>query len=110
MNNTTKRLITAAGIAAAGAVTPALLFFSAGTANADSYDPSVSPFPTISDSDLGSVTAADPGGPVGGGSIPWAPLVPQQAPVPGQAAWDALPKSNSPITAIFDSLGIERGW
>ena len=111
----TKRLIAALGVAAAAAVTPTLLFIGAGTAHAEpcsSYeDASCSPFPSISDSDLGSVTAADPGGPTGGFTAqPWAPLWPQQQPVPGISAWNNLPQDNSAITAIFDGLGIERGW
>jgi hypothetical protein len=113
-NIKTKRLIAALGVAAAAAVTPALLFTGAGTAQAEpcsSYDASCSPFPSISDSDLGSVTAADPGGPTGGfNPQPLAPLWPQPQPVPGISAWNNLPQDNSPITAIFDGLGIERGW
>jgi hypothetical protein len=35
MNTTTKRLFASLGVVAAGAVTPALLFVGAGTANAD---------------------------------------------------------------------------
>jgi hypothetical protein len=30
--------------------------------------------------------------------------------VPGISAWNNLPQDNSPITATFDGLGIERGW
>ena len=110
-NLKTKRLIAALGAAAAAAVTPALLFLGAGTAHADcsSYDASCSPFPSISDSDLGSVTSADPGGPTGYNPQPLAPLWPQPQPVPGISAWNNLPQDNSPITAIFDGLGIERG-
>ena len=115
MNTThTKRFVAALGIAAAAAVTPALLFAGAGTANADScssFDASCSPFPTISDEQLGGVTAADPGGPMGGfNPQPAAPLWPTPQPVPGASAWNMLPQDSSPITAIFDGLGIQRGW
>ena len=110
----TKRLIAALGVTAAAAVTPAVLFIGAGTAHAEpcsSYeDASCSPFPPISNEDLGSVAAADPGGPTGGfNPQPLAPLWPQPQPVPGASAWSNLPQEN-PISAIFDGLGIERGW
>ena len=111
-NTKTKRLIAALGIAAAAAVTPALLLAGAGTANADSCssfeDASCSPFPTISDEQLGGVTAA-PGSMGGYTAQEPAPLWPQPQPVPGTSAWNNLPQEN-PITAIFDGLGVERGW
>jgi hypothetical protein len=51
-NTTTKRVVAALGVAAAAAVTPALLFAGAGTAHADcSCDASCSPFPSISNED-----------------------------------------------------------
>ncbi|MGX9788844.1 hypothetical protein [Mycobacterium sp. MMS18-G62] len=110
-NIKTKGLIAAFGVAAAAAVAPALMLAGAATAHADtcsSFDASCSPFPTISDEQLGGVTAA-PGSM--GGYTPQAetPLWPQPQPVPGASAWNNLPQSN-PITAIFDGLGIERGW
>jgi hypothetical protein len=107
----TARLIAAFGAAAAAAVAPALLFVGAGTAQADpcsSFDASCSPFPTISDEQLGGVTAAP--GSMGGYTAPEpAPLWPQPQPVPGASAWNNLPQTN-PITGIFDGLGIDRGW
>jgi len=60
-NLMTRRLIATLGVAAAAAVTPVLLLTGSATAHAEpcsSYDASCSPFPSISDSDLGSVTAA----------------------------------------------------
>jgi hypothetical protein len=113
-NTKTKRFLAAWGLAAATAVAPALLLAGAATAHADScssFDASCSPFPTISDEQLGGVTAADPGGPMGGfNTQPTAPLWPQPQPVPGASAWNMLPQDSSPITAIFDGLGIQRGW
>jgi hypothetical protein len=110
----TKRFVAALGVAAAAAVAPALLFAGAGAAQAapcSAYDDaaSCSPFPSISDEELGSVTAA-PGSM--GGYAPQAevPLWPQPQPVPGASAWANLPQTNSSITAIFDALGIQRGW
>lgn len=107
-NAKTKQLIAALGVAAAAAVAPALLLAGAATAHADSDS---SPFPTISDNDLSSVRAVDPGGLTGGfNPQPSAPLWPTPQPVPGASAWAALPQDSSPITAIFDGLGIPRGW
>ena len=109
-NMKSTRLIAALGVAAAAAVAPALLLAGAATAHADSGDTTFSPFPTISDEQLGGVTAADPGGPSGGfNPQPSAPLWPTPQPVPGASAWSNLPQEN-PITAIFDGLGIDRGW
>ncbi|MBJ7339583.1 hypothetical protein [Mycolicibacterium sp.] len=107
----TQRLIAAWGVAAVAAVAPALLFAGAATAHADECSndaTSCSPFPTISDSDLGSVYASP--GSMGGYNAPAPqPLWPQPQPVPGASAWSSLPQEN-PITAVFDSLGIDRGW
>ena len=111
-NLMTRRLIATLGVAAAAAVTPVLLLTGSATAHAEpcsSYDASCSPFPSISDSDLGSVTAA-PGSMGGYAPQTEAPLWPQPQPVPGASAWANLPQDSSPITAIFDGLGIERGW
>jgi hypothetical protein len=93
-NTKTKRIIAAWGVAAAAAAAPALLFAGAGTAHADSCssfeDASCSPFPTISDEQLGGLQQPQ---------VPWgytpqepAPLWPQQQPVPGASAWANLPQ------------------
>jgi hypothetical protein len=110
----TRQLIAALGVAAAAVAAPALLLAGAGTANASpcsSYDDasSCSPFTEIGGEDLGSVYAS-PGSMGGYTPQAEAPLWPTPQPVTGASAWANLPQSNSPITAIFDGLGIERGW
>jgi hypothetical protein len=110
----TRRLIAALVLAGAASAAAALSLVGGGTAHASpcsSYDDasSCSPFAEIGGEDLGSVYAS-PGSMGGYTPQAEAPLWPTPQPVPGASAWANLPQSNSPITAIFDGLGIERGW
>jgi hypothetical protein len=105
-----KRLIAALGAAAAAAVAPAALFAGAGSAHAApcyAADPAFC-FTTINESDLGSVTASDPGGSFGGINPPLTTdlgKMPELTPSPGAGYWNTI----LPGCATLDALDGECG-
>jgi hypothetical protein len=86
-NTKTKRLIAALGVAAAAAVTPALLFLGAGTAHAD--DPC---YGELADSYYCSP---------GSGALSPEPVAPTYAP-PSPNLWSALPQCTGGVLEALD--------
>jgi hypothetical protein len=86
-NTTTKRIFASLGVAAAGAVTPALLFLGAGTAHAD-------------DSCYGDLAYSYYCSPASGGSYS-EPAAPAYTP-PSPNLWSALPGCTGGVLQALD--------